>query len=243
MNIIKLDAIGSTNTYLKELSNKVELENFTVVSAEYQSEGRGQRGSSWVAERGSSLTFSVLLKDLLQMPQDLFDLNIIVPLAVVTAINKIYGLPCEVKWPNDIVSRSKKIGGILIENTFKSQGVISSVIGIGINLKQRDFSDFPQGSSIVLLADCQVDKEELLVAIVTELKQRCQALGKEDNTQLWEDYHNLLFRKGVISKFELPDGQSFQGTIIKVTREGLLVVQKTNGELSQFSIKEVKLVY
>ena len=65
MKLIKLDAIDSTNEFLKGLSNKQELENFTVVTAENQTKGKGQMGAVWASEAGKNLIMSVLVKDFL----------------------------------------------------------------------------------------------------------------------------------------------------------------------------------
>lgn len=88
MNVIKLSAIPSTNTFLKELSVNQKIENFTVVVAENQVAGKGQRGNVWVSESGKNLTFSVYLNDFDFQQYGYYLLNVLVPVAVVEALQK-----------------------------------------------------------------------------------------------------------------------------------------------------------
>src|SRR5690606_23453831 len=130
--LIKLDAIDSTNDFLKALSSQNELDNFTVVTAENQTKGRGQMGAKWESESGKNLIMSVLVKDFVCDNEQIFNVNIIVSLAVIETLKSLHIPGLSVKWPNDIMSYNKKIGGILIENTIKSDGRIVSVVGLGL---------------------------------------------------------------------------------------------------------------
>ena len=88
MKLIKLDAIDSTNEFLKGLSNKQEVQNFTVVTAENQFKGKGQMGAKWDSEYGKNLIMSVLVKDFLLDSDSVFNLNIVVSLAVIRTLKK-----------------------------------------------------------------------------------------------------------------------------------------------------------
>ena len=107
MKLIKLDAIDSTNEFLKGLSNKQELENFTVVTAENQTKGKGQMGAVWASEAGKNLIMSVLVKGFLSDICEIYNLNIAVSLAVINVLetSKITGLI--IKSPNVILSYNK----------------------------------------------------------------------------------------------------------------------------------------
>ena len=119
MRIIKLDAIDSTNTFLKAISSADVLEDYTVIVAKQQTNGRGQMGNKWESDSGLNLTFSVFkrIKGLTFSNQ--FYLSIVVALALYKTL-KSFNVPrLYVKWPNDILSANKKIAGILIENVVK----------------------------------------------------------------------------------------------------------------------------
>lgn len=243
MNIIKLDAIGSTNTYLKEILTHSNLENFTVVVAENQFQGKGQRGSVWVGEVGSSLTFSVLVKDLLVSPEYVFDLNILVALSVYSSFKKLYNLPFSIKWPNDILSYNKKIGGILIENIIKASGETLSIVGIGINANQENFNNLPQATSLYKLHGQKVNKEEVMLSILESLAGYCQKYIELGSEFVWEEYRSCLYRINVPSVFERVSGERFMGIILGVTKYGLLKVKKEDETIEEFEIKQIKLLY
>ena len=103
MKLIKLDAIDSTNDFLKGISVLPETINFTVVTAETQTKGKGQMGQKWESEAGRNLIMSVLLKDVFKDINELFHLNIVFSLAVIDALNSYKVPELSIKWPNDIM--------------------------------------------------------------------------------------------------------------------------------------------
>ncbi len=239
MQLIKLDAIDSTNDFLKNLSRSQPVDNFTVVSAENQTEGKGQMGAKWNSEIGKNLIMSVFVKDVLAGHQDVFALNITVALSVVEALQK-HAIPnVSIKWPNDIMSGQRKIGGILIENAFKDSG-IESVIGLGLNVNQTHFEDLPQASSLALVADRTFDKDLLLVQIAETIESRC---GSIDSGKLWNEYHGLLFKKGVPMAFETENHQRFMGIIDGVEPDGKLRILHQDDTVQTFGVKEIKMLY
>lgn len=243
MRIIKLDAIDSTNHFLKALSAQESCENFTVVSTEFQTEGKGQRGSGWASESGKNLTFSILYNQKVEGIASLFTLNIIVALSVVEALKTISNLNFVIKWPNDILAENKKIGGILIENTFKNSSEVQSIIGIGLNVNQSQFENLPQASSLYLLENQLFNREMLLISIVNQLKFNLNQLPITGETHFWNAYHQILFKKGIVSTFESVSGNRFVGKIQEVTHEGKLAVLLEDDAVQLFDVKEVKMLY
>ena len=116
MNIIKLNAIESTNLYLKKLAVEKAVESYTVVTARYQSAGRGQMGSAWLSEKGKNLTFSILIKFSKFEIEHQFYLSMAISLGLLAAIRVHIASPLFIKWPNDILADKDKLAGILIEN-------------------------------------------------------------------------------------------------------------------------------
>ena len=243
MRIIKLNAIDSTNHFLKALSAQESCENFTVVSTESQTEGKGQRGSGWASESGKNLTFSILYNQKVEGIASLFTLNIIVALSVVEALKTISNLNFVIKWPNDILAENKKIGGILIENTFKNSSEVQSIIGIGLNVNQSQFENLPQASSLYLLENQMFNREMLLLSIVNQLKFNLNQLPILGETHFWNAYHQILFKKGIVSTFESVSGNRFVGKIQEVTNEGKLAVLLEDEAVQLFDVKEVKMLY
>ena len=242
MNIIKLNATNSTNDYLRELTAKQHVENFTVVVAENQTAGRGQMGAKWAAEPGKNLTFSVLVRDLLLETNQIFNLNVAVAVSIIQALES-YAIPSlKIKWPNDILAGNKKLGGILIENSFKAGGEIFSVIGIGLNVNQKNFVGLPKASSLLVTTGRDFDKDEVMVAIVQKLQHNVARLLHNDVQPLWDNYHTSLYKTGVPMPFE-NNTTKFMGIIKGVTPTGQLEVLLENDALVQYAIKEVQLLY
>lgn len=242
MKLIKLDAIDSTNDFLKGLSAKEELENYTVVTAENQTKGRGQMGAVWNSEKSKNLIMSVFVKDLLLSTTSIYNFNIATALALIEVL-KSFDIPnLSIKWPNDIMSANFKIAGILIENSFKSDGTISSVIGIGLNVNQTDFGNLPKASSMAVVANSTFDKEELVGLIVSQLKINL-ALINSNPQKLWDEYLKVLFKKGVPMPFKTETENAFMGIIQGVSSSGQLIVLLEDESIVAYGIKEIQLLY
>jgi BirA family transcriptional regulator, biotin operon repressor / biotin---[acetyl-CoA-carboxylase] ligase len=243
MKLIKLDAIDSTNDFLKKMSSESELENFTVVTAKSQTNGRGQMGSKWSSEYDKNLIASILIKETSYTIKTIFTLNVAVSHAVIQALKTYNDIDLFIKWPNDILANNKKIGGILIENSFKSDGTITSIIGIGINTNQTTFDGLPNASSLALQLNKNVDNDVILFAIIESLKKNIAQITKGATDNLWNDYKQLLFKFEKPCAFEDINGSKFMGMIVDVTNEGKLCVMNENGNMKQYNIKEIIMMY
>ncbi|MBF4491594.1 biotin--[acetyl-CoA-carboxylase] ligase [Flavobacterium sp. JLP] len=246
MKLIKLDAIDSTNDFLKALSSKDELDNFTVVTAENQTKGKGQMGAKWQSESGKNLIMSALVKDFLYENEKVFDLSIIVSLAVIEVLKSLKIPDLSIKWPNDIMSYNKKIGGILIENTIKSDGRIVSVVGLGLNVNQTNYTELPNASSLAVILGNTVNKD-LLPALIIENIQTKIDLWETNSIIFWKDYYNALFRKGIPMPFKnlhpKSSGENFMGIIKGVSSVGKIQILLEDDSVSEFDIKEVQMLY
>ena len=243
MKLIKLDAIDSTNDFLKRLSVEQVLENYTVVTAEKQTHGKGQMGAKWDSEKGKNLMFSVLIYKVLNNISEIFDLNIVVALSIINSLEKNNIPNLSIKWPNDIMSDNKKVAGILIENTIKNNGEITSIIGIGLNVNQINFDNLPKASSMAVISKKEFDKETILNQLIDCLKLNCDLLQNKSASKLWDSYNHNLFKKGIPMAFSLPDGIQFMGIIQGVNSSGKLEVKLENDAIENYGIKEIQLLY
>jgi BirA family biotin operon repressor/biotin-[acetyl-CoA-carboxylase] ligase len=242
MKLIKLDAIDSTNEFLKGLSNNQVVENFTVVTAERQTQGKGQMGSVWVSEPIKNLTVSILVKDFVSNINQIFDINIAVSVSIIKAL-KGFSIPeLSIKWPNDIMSYTKKIGGILIENSIKSDGTIVSIVGLGLNVNQLNFEHLPKASSLVLICNANFDKEEILLKIVKEIEHNI-LFWNQNKESVKFGYNDSLFKKGIPMPFLAANQRNFMGIIQGVSPIGKLEILLENDLVSEFDIKEIQMLY
>lgn len=243
MEIIKLNATNSTNTYLKNLLKEKQVKDLSCIWALSQTQGRGQQGAKWISEPGKNLTFSIL-KKFENLPSEYhFLLNMEVSLAIFRALKKLYIPDLAVKWANDILSSKKKICGILIENTLHKEQISASIIGIGVNVNQVFFNNLPNVSSLQKIMGHPFDLEEVLLLICQELEVSLKSLSPTRFETMLDEYHTHLFRKDKPSTFEYPNGERFMGYIRGVSHNGQLQVEQEDALMSSFSLKEIKLLY
>lgn len=241
--ILKLDATDSTNQYLKDLLRSENPPDYTAVVTERQLKGRGQMGTVWESEGGKNLTFSVLRRfDALHV-QHQFILNIAVSMAVLDVLTELSIPDMTVKWPNDIMSGSKKVCGILIENVLKGNHVGQSVIGIGMNVNQTDFSNLEKASSLRQVTGHNFDLNELLYALLHKLQHHMEEIESKTVKQLLPSYEKSLFRKDKPSTFTNVEGEMFMGFIRSVSPTGKLVIELEDQVLKEYDLKEVTLLY
>ncbi|UII80545.1 biotin--[acetyl-CoA-carboxylase] ligase [Flagellimonas sp. CMM7] len=241
--IIKLDATDSTNLYLKDLIQSKTLGDFTVVVAKSQLKGRGQMGTTWQSEDGKNLTFSVLKKFKSFEVIHQFSLNICISLAICDVLRELSIPDLKVKWPNDIMSGSSKICGILIENVLKGQLIQNSIIGIGLNVNQTYYENLEKVASLKSLTGKYFDLDELLNKILERLKYYLIEIEGKSVSQLLPSYLALLFRKDKPSTFKNMEGQLFMGFIRGISPEGKLVLELEDKIFKEFGLKEVSLLY
>ncbi|MFD1063911.1 biotin--[acetyl-CoA-carboxylase] ligase [Winogradskyella litorisediminis] len=243
MYIIKLNAIDSTNAYLKSLSLKQTQKDFTVVVADEQKQGRGQMGTSWQAEASKNLTFSVFKEVSNLEIKDQFYISIAVALAISKALLELQIPKIKIKWPNDILSENKKIAGILIENVIKNNKLYGSVIGVGLNVNQKFFNDLPNASSMQLITGVVYNKDEVLHTILKHIEYYLKKVNEPNFTKLKQDYEALLFRIKKPSTFKSSTEQIFSGFIKGITDDGKLVLLLEDDIVKEFDLKEIQLLY
>ena len=210
-DIIWLDSVDSTND---EVRRRIDgLDNLSVLSVMSQSCGRGQRGNSWLSEPGKNLLFSVLLKysdglggSTLTPPVQAYDQFVISQLTSLAAVDLLasHGIEARIKWPNDIYVGDRKICGMLIENAVRGKRLDTSIIGVGLNVNQRNFDvNLPNPTSMILAREENTgmdseafDLNELLeefMDIFTEYLDRfCHITGGYN--RLSKLYHAQLWR-------------------------------------------------
>ena len=244
MHLIKVSAINSTNSFARELLKENPQLPLTCIVAKKQLQGRGQRGTSWDAEEGKNLTFSVFFPRPNVSPANQFLLSATVATSLLRALEKFELPRLKVKWPNDILSANQKLAGILIENILSEGKVVGSIIGVGLNVNQESFKELPQAGSMKSISGQEYNLEEVLNVVLQEMEDNFQKLSEDNSDEILSTYKNHLFRRLVPSTFKEPDGKLFTGMILDVTQSGKLVVQRDGEENpSEYDLKEVSLCY
>ncbi len=221
-----LPSIDSTNRHLLQEAGAGAPEG-TVVVADHQESGRGRLDRVWVAPPRSSLLVSVLLRPELPLER-LHLLTAVVALAAADACASEAGVEVGLKWPNDLVVGTRKLGGILAETQLEGPRARAVVVGLGLNVnwgrRLGDSELAGQTVSLDQLAGREVDRARLLVALLTGLEDRYQALSTRAG-QLAQaaEYRRRCTSVGQAVRVELAD-ETFTGTAADVNDEGHLLV-------------------
>jgi BirA family transcriptional regulator, biotin operon repressor / biotin---[acetyl-CoA-carboxylase] ligase len=237
MYLISFDSLPSTNDFLMEMSKK-DANSWTVIHAKNQTKGKGYAGNEWKVVEGENLTFSFLLKTNYTF-QELIYFNQWVS-NVICSFLKQFHSKSNVKWPNDIILNDKKICGILIEN-HRSEGIMNSIIGIGINVNQTDFNHLPKATSLKVVTDTSYDIEAVLTDLMLYFEKMFPILERKEFDLIHKAYLNHLFRKDEISQFKLND-EIIDGIIRDVNEAGNLMIE-IDGQIREFKHKEIELLF
>ncbi len=243
IKIIKLHTINSTNDYLKEYVVSNSVNDFTVVVAENQTNGKGQLGTVWSSNPSENLTFSVYLSTSFLALHNHFYLNCAVALSMYNVLNKLSIPKVLIKWPNDILSSSQKISGVLIENIIKSNRASYAIIGIGLNVNQLCFDGLFKATSLKKVTGNNYNLDELLLLLVMELKKQVSLLVNGNFKEIHDSYETVLFRKNKPSTFKNTEGDMFSGIIKGVNNKGNLLVLTDPEVIQEFRLKELSLLY
>lgn len=237
MKIITFDTLPNTNDYLSELSKK-DANSWTVIHTFKQTNGRGYAGNQWIEEENKNLTFSLLIKSDLEY-MELIYLNQWIANSIYKSLSQ-YTKGLEIKWPNDIILNGKKICGVLVENS-KSNHVMNSVIGIGLNLNQTDFNHLPKASSLAKETDKVYDIMTILENMVTIFKNEYHLIENRNFDEISTFYNDNLFRRNIVSTFK-ENGIEINGIIREATNRGTLIIE-INNENREFLHKQIELVF
>lgn len=236
--IIHLDQVDSTNNYAANLQKAGKIEHGTVILSDEQTAGRGQLGTQWHSKPAENLLCSVfLLPDNLSVHQQ-FMLTQYASLSVLKVLGKI-GIEARIKWPNDLYVTGKKISGMLIENTIRGEFISSTIVGIGLNVNQVEFSGL-RATSIRAETNEFYSINELVFLLVNEFNGLWNVLAQQDSSYLNAHYLEQLYLMREQALFEDVEGV-FEGMITGVSPEGFLNVTK-NGCVRSYSLKELRFM-
>lgn len=228
--VINFDVITSTNQYIKEQYKN--LEPFTIINANKQTNGRGRVDRKWESIEGKNLTFSIYLKPKI-LPEKLPLLSLVIGASIYNVLSKY--INCSIKWPNDIIVNDKKIAGILVESIYSNK-LEALVAGIGININQGQFSNDlkNKATSLFIETNTEYNKNIILDEFIKEfdLLYNDFIIGNNQFVNICKE-HNYLLNKEI----------NYNGSIAKIvdiSEEGKLIID-INGKQEQLFFGEITL--
>ena len=233
---------ASTNLLVEQRAMHGEAEGW-VVFAESQTQGKGRLGRQWVSPSGKGLWFSVLLRPPLR-PPEMTQLTVISATSLARAIRENTALQPEIKWPNDILIRGRKVAGVLTEMRAEPDRVSHAAIGIGINVNLTS-SDFPQelrdhATSLAMEAGRPVCRSSLAVSILQALEQDYRRIlsGRfEEVAREWADQCVTLGQQIRVQQWDV----TVCGRAESMDAEGALMLRTADGNLQRITGGDVTL--
>ena len=241
-HIIHFDQLHSTNAYAADLLSKSRPTEGTVITTDDQYAGKGQLTNIWESAAHKNVSLSVILYPSFLNVASQFTFNMAISIAVFHTIESSTSDKVKIKWPNDIYINNHKVAGILIQNQIHGKKISTSIVGIGINVNQESFvSDAPNPISIYNVEGKYVDLDLFKKSLFKNLTRQYHALRLGAYRQLKNTYHDLLYQKDQLCKYQINGGETVNGSIIGVNDHGLLKVL-IDGQIHQFGFKEIKYI-
>lgn len=236
--IYHIDETTSTN----DEARRDNYDHFDIIWSEHQTAGRGQRGHAWHSVEGENVTFSVVLKPTFLPIVEQFLLSEIVALSLVETMAR-YGIECRIKWTNDLYAGDSKLAGVLIEHSLNLDGIARTIVGIGLNINQREFpEDLPNPTSMSLLTLEKYDRREVLENFVQSLAVWYDKLACGHKSEIESSYREKMYHLDEPHTYALPSGEEFAATIRGVRPSGELRLEHTDGTIREYAFKEVEFV-
>lgn len=239
--VVYREEVDSTNTLAKRLGEE-GAPHGTLAVTDLQTKGKGRRGRSWYIKKGQAIAMSLLLRPKIA-PHHASMLTLVAALAVSRAIDEQADIATEIKWPNDIVYKGKKLCGILTEMSADMDGIHYVVIGIGINTGDMAFDGelADQADSLYRITGRLLPRRILIAAVMRDLEQYYETFCRtEDMSFLKDAYEEKLANKKKQVRVLTP-GHEYTGVCLGITENGELLVRDEAGNVQTVVSGEVSV--
>jgi len=234
--------IDSTNVYSMDLLSKTTPIHGTVISADFQTHGKGQIGRIWQSDPNQNLALSVILYPHFLNPQNQFSLSKAMSLGMVDFLISLGISDVSIKWPNDIYIEDKKVCGILIQNILSGSKYQAAIVGIGLNVLQKEFDPvLPNPTSLYLSGYSGIIDNTFYQTLFKALENRYQILQSNDLI-IQNDYQDYLYRLNAWSVYCNEDKHSFIAKLIGTDSIGRIKLEKETGQTIRYSMGEITMV-
>lgn len=238
--------LPTTDTLMNDLQRPPyadRTDRVVLLTADRQTAGRGQRGTTWESEEEKNLLFGLRFRPREVKAGQQFRISQAVALAVaLTVAECVKGCPVSIKWPNDIYCGDRKVCGMLLEHDLCGTEIAATRVGIGLNVNQEMFTgDAPNPVSLLQIRGRETDRAAVLRKFVKHFELLCETLRQGDFDSLHTQYLRRLYRLGVMARFTDAQG-SFTAAIEGVDTDGRLLLRDADGRERSYAFKEVAYV-
>ncbi|MEE2700520.1 MAG: biotin--[acetyl-CoA-carboxylase] ligase [Bacteroidota bacterium] len=238
-NIIILNQTNSTNAYAIDLLKSKKAKEGTVIFANFQTNGEGQRGENWESDYDKNILMSMVLSPNIPVNNQ-FDITICISLALFNLLKRYIKEGVKIKWPNDILIADKKIAGILIQNFVNADKVKDVIVGIGLNINQKKFPDFStQATSLALELEKEFDVLSLQKDILKAVEQSYLQFGQGKIDKMKAEYLTNLYGFKNWREYKIQN-KKIKAKIFGIDESGRVILQFKDAYKKAFSLKEIK---
>lgn len=241
--ILKFKSLDSTQSRASEMMRSGKLAIPAVITADYQSTGRGQMQTHWQANPGENLLATLVIEPRGLLVENRFSLSMSFCLAAWETLTN-YGLDAQIKWPNDLIVDRKKIGGILIENALRGDKITLSMLGLGLNVNQDYFDGLPHAVSMkqVLGTDKPLHRDEILKTLLLNFDKWDQLRLIEEGRLLYKTYMHHLMGFKTPEWFKTGADLVFSAQVRGIQKDGRIELLEPDGHLRTFDLKQVQML-
>ncbi|MCU7939940.1 MAG: biotin--[acetyl-CoA-carboxylase] ligase [gamma proteobacterium symbiont of Bathyaustriella thionipta] len=210
----------STNEAVKAISSE---NNYTVLLAESQTDGRGRREKKWVSPIGENIYLSIKFK--LINPANIHFLPLIAAVSICKSLIKLGINNCQIKWPNDLYIDNKKLGGILVESRYNVDSGHIIIVGIGLNINMNSNQEIDQSwTSLFNITRVLFDRNIIVSTLLTDLIEQFTHISEFKKQQFMSDWASLDYLNG--RKLTIIEGNAtYTATSLGISDEGALLVE------------------
>lgn len=237
--------------YLEETTSTMSLlalpewqeveEKYVLLTTDYQTAGRGQRGNHWESARGENLLLGIAVRPTFLLPQQQFFLSEVTALAAQHALSEVV-TGVTLKWPNDLYYKDNKLGGMLLEHQLQGAKIVRTIIGLGINVNQTIFlSDAPNPISLQQIAGQRLSRTALLERFFAHFQKQYERLEQGETEAIHNDYLSVLYRREGLHPYADAKG-TFQARLQGVAPNGTLILIDSEGNERHYQFKEVRFL-
>jgi len=243
-DIIVHDSVESTNDLAMSLATKGGIGPGTVLVADQQTRGKGRLNRTWESPAGTNIYISLIIRPELE-PKDTTMLTVLAAVAGALALQRSCDIPVSIKWPNDLVISSKKLGGILTEVRADPDRVALAVIGMGINVNMNS-RGLPEvirdiATSVRIETGKKHPRNEIIIQLLREFEQWYNILKKEGKKPLldaWRQNSSTLGRKVNVVMRDF----SWTGIAEDIDDNGMLILKMQSGERKTISSGDISFL-
>lgn len=238
---LHLESTDSTMLQLRKPELLAHEKEFVLVTTDYQTAGRGQKGTSWEADAGANLLFGLTFHPSSVPASRQFALSEILALAVADALRN-YADDISIKWPNDIYWKDRKICGMLLEHDLCGNQISTTLTGVGLNVNQAAFhSDAPNPVSLRQIVGHDINRDELLLLILQLFTAYYRHLQAGLYDEIHQTYMDHLYRRHGLYTYQ-DDNGTFRARIVDISPLGVLTLLQEDGTEHSYAFKEVSYI-